>query len=562
MNRKHLGALVMLACFGGLAWTLGSFIGINEPNILTPLNLLPAVFVWLLFIGLTRRLAASLVLTMALLALLILASQIKAENLKVPLLATDFIILKTVSLQESVLGKYVTLELLTLMIVLFLGLALLIRLEPPLKALRGKYLAPYWAFLVLGVALPAASLTEGYYREGATWLKWDPVSNVKTNGLLAVLVMDWMSLDLETPIADTRVIEDFVASQPALFVGEGDGSDIQPNIIVLLLESFFDPSIIVGVNDCEYLPKWCDLRQSAVWGALEVPTYGGNTNRTEFEILTGISLDSYPNHVFPYFSLVTKSLESYPHYLKSHGYQTTAIHPHKGEFWNRTTVYPLMNIDEFLAIEQFKGGRRDGWYIADSEIPPKIETILGRDSPQFNLTITMENHGPWGKRKNIDEEELQALPAFPGLSEQAQRQWLEYLYHLKHSEQLVIDVVEMINKTAEPTIVLAFGDHLPSLPSVFAEVAFKDGEPPERQSAPYVIFDNFSGAGGRELDASADLIMSEVLKLSGLPMRSFDRVSHYFLQNFDAGDWSAADRELLSAFQIMQFNKEITTQVH
>lgn len=530
----------------------------SDPLFLTQLNLLPVAGIWVVFFALTRRVISSLALSLLLCALLFVTSEIKYENLKIPLMTTDFIILKTLSFQGSVLAKYMSVELTLGIAAVLLALLFLLRVEPTIKFLRGKAALIFWVAIATTFLLfPPVDTIKSYYAESARWLPWNPTKNVKKNGLLAVLTNDLFATDFSLPATNTSFINAFTFENPDIFKPREDRTETKPDVFILLLESFFDPAIIKGVDDCTYLPKLCELRENATWGSLEVPTYGGNTNRTEFEILTGVSLDNYPAHVFPYFSLVTKHLDSYPRLFKASGYETSAIHPHRKEFWNRTTVYKLMDIEHFIGIESFQNDKRDGWYISDKSLLPKLEDLFAKTSPQFNITITMENHGPWGKRENMNEAEIQTLEPINDLSENAQRQWLEYVYHLRHSETLVAELADMINARAKPTIVFAFGDHLPALPLVFDEVTFDDGKAPEEQLTPYIVFDNYSNSQNTRADSSADLVMSEVLRRTALPFREYDFVARYFYQQYADGNFTQQDKAQLSAFQVKLFNNEV-----
>lgn len=80
-----------------------------------------------------------------------------------------------------------------------------------------------------------------------------------------------------------------------------------PNIIIVQLESFLDP---LWIEDIEYtedpIPNFRNISNNYSSGILNVPTIGGGTANTEFEVITGMSMDFFAAGEFPYNTLVSK----------------------------------------------------------------------------------------------------------------------------------------------------------------------------------------------------------------------------------------------------------------
>jgi hypothetical protein len=71
---------------------------------------------------------------------------------------------------------------------------------------------------------------------------------------------------------------------------EGDSSKY-PNIIIVQLESFMDPTIIEGLECSEDpIPNFRRLMEEYSSGYFKVPSVGAGTANTEFECITGMSL--------------------------------------------------------------------------------------------------------------------------------------------------------------------------------------------------------------------------------------------------------------------------------
>ena len=100
------------------------------------------------------------------------------------------------------------------------------------------------------------------------------------------------------------------------------------NIIVIQLESFVDPYRIEGAAyGRDPIPFLRSLTNEYTSGTLISPTFGGQTIRSEFEFLTGLSLDNLPYGYIPYtMELKDYPADSLPRYLESVGFGTAAIH--------------------------------------------------------------------------------------------------------------------------------------------------------------------------------------------------------------------------------------------
>jgi len=230
--------------------------------------------------------------------------------------------------------------------------------------------------------------------------------------LLACIIRDISTFDYVEKKPNYDLINSFITENPEV-IKDQDGAKIKqklPDIIVILSESMFDPGILNHIENYEYLNDFRKIMQKGYSGNLTVPTYGGLTIRIEFEFLTSISLKAnFPNHRYPYNSLITKPTTSLPRTFKALGYETIAIHPHKNTFWNRNAAFEHLGFDRFICSRDFKQPHHEGPYIADSELQKKIEALLDDNRPQFFFIISMENHGPWGNRPNLDEERRKSI---------------------------------------------------------------------------------------------------------------------------------------------------------
>ena len=100
--------------------------------------------------------------------------------------------------------------------------------------------------------------------------------------------------------------------------------DEKPDIIIVMSESFWDPTRLPGVKITpDPIANVRKLRS----GSMFSPEFGGMTANVEFEALTGFSNAFLPYGSIPYQQYVRGTMPSLATFLKSEGYRTRAIHP-------------------------------------------------------------------------------------------------------------------------------------------------------------------------------------------------------------------------------------------
>ena len=78
-----------------------------------------------------------------------------------------------------------------------------------------------------------------------------------------------------------------------------------PNIIMIQLESFFDPNLVKYLGFSKNpIPNFTSLKENYSTGYLNVPSVGAGTANTEFEILSGMSLDFFGPGEYPYKTIL------------------------------------------------------------------------------------------------------------------------------------------------------------------------------------------------------------------------------------------------------------------
>jgi phosphoglycerol transferase MdoB-like AlkP superfamily enzyme len=270
---------------------------------------------------------------------------------------------------------------------------------------------------------------------------------------------------------------------------------------------------------CEYMPTFCRLRDTGLAGQVNVPTFGGLTTRTEFEILTGVSLRPFEQHTHPYFSLVTAPRPSLATRLKRLGYQTVFSHPNYRTFWNRQSAVPLLGFDLFADIRGFENSDREGIYVSDRALTTRVLRRLDEpdNQPIFVFAVSMENHGPWGHgRPNIDPDLMARVTVPSELADNAGSEWREYAYHLMTADRELARLHEAITDSKHPTILAFFGDHWPSLPATYEALAFNLQDSEVKSKTPFLMIRNYGESNAARKEISASEFANELLEFAQL----------------------------------------------
>ena len=259
-----------------------------------------------------------------------------------------------------------------------------------------------------------------------------------------------------------------------------------PNIIIVQLESFMDLDRINGLTFTEDpIPTFRKIASESTNGFLKVPTYGGGTVRSEFEVLTGLSTDYLPVGEIPNNNILKKQpVESLAYILHDYGYGTNVIHNYEGNFYNRDTVYPNLGFDKYISMEYMDKPNNETWQYPEDvlNIEPIEDIISNNEKPQFIYNVTVESHGGYSSSDfenytvdgDLDQEEKNELQC--------------YIDKLRGVDEYIKELLDYVESSGEPTVIAMFGDHLPSLKIINDdESVLKDGN---KYLADFFIWDN------------------------------------------------------------------------
>lgn len=262
---------------------------------------------------------------------------------------------------------------------------------------------------------------------------------------------------------------------------------VQPNIVVVQLESFFDPDILTDVELSENpIPTFTKLSEEHSSGKLEVSVVGAGTANTEFEVLTSMSVDFFGTGEYPYETILQENTcESIAYNLKELGYTNFALHNNTGTFYERYKVYPNLGFDAFVSSEFMTNitTTPEGW-VKDECLTPEIKKCLeSTEGQDFIFAVSVQGHGPFPEEEM--ENPIIKVESSPFDTELENQ--LEYYVNQIHEMDIFIgELVAYLDALEEPTVLVLYGDHIPSL-DIEAEY-YENGD---NYQTSYVFWSNY-----------------------------------------------------------------------
>lgn len=276
-----------------------------------------------------------------------------------------------------------------------------------------------------------------------------------------------------------RQTEAFVSDMPA------PAQRRQPNIIMVLSESFFDPTTLPGVTyDRDPVPELHALQQEGVSGAFYTREFGSGTCNIELEIFTGINSGLLTGEdLYSWDPEVFSRLPAVPLLLKGEGYRTSMLHMFNDGIYNRTEMFSGLGFDkmyfngdladiyppaaqaesywDYMATRTAGGAYSDD-LMADVLCSQYELWKAEGDDPLFLYASSIQNHTPYSGDR-YSPEELTVSP-HSALTGEAAGLLLCISQGSADASASLGKLADYFRNVEEPTVIVFFGDHRPSLP--------------------------------------------------------------------------------------------------
>lgn len=319
-------------------------------------------------------------------------------------------------------------------------------------------------------------------------------------------------------------------------VSDSSASKQSPNIICILLESFVDPTEIKFLNFSEDpIPNFHKLNKKYTSGHLTVPVVGAGTANSEFEVLTGMGLRFFGTGEYPYKTILKKTdCESIASDLSEIGYGTHVVHNNGGNFYGRAKVFSQFGFDTFTSkelmdIQEYTPlGSWPTDHILINETKKALDSTP--DQSDFVYTITVQGHGSYPTEKVIENPEIKVSGA---ATEEENNQWEYYVNMLHEVDKFIGDLTKMLSKRDEKTMVVMFGDHLPTLGLSDEDMATGD-----IFKTPYTTWNN-CGIKQKDADLTAYQLLAYTTEQAGI--RQGTMFTYHQAGQYDADSKSYQD---------------------
>jgi phosphoglycerol transferase MdoB-like AlkP superfamily enzyme len=294
----------------------------------------------------------------------------------------------------------------------------------------------------------------------------------------------------------------------------------KPDIIIVMSESFWDPTRLPGVKITpDPIANTRKIRSGHVFS----PEFGGMTANVEFEALTGFSNAFLPYGSIPYQQYVRHKIPSLATFLRDEGYETRAIHPFTKWFWNRGAVYDAFGFNKFVSEEDMPPLEKRGPLASDAALTEEI--IRQADSthdPFFFFAVSLQSHGPYEPHRYTDTTHTVETAASPWTRESI----LTFAEGMSDADKGLKRLIDWAKKRKRPTVIAFFGDHLPPLGPVYVETGFMKepvaprkgplAEMSRQHETPLVVWSNRKGPVRNLGSISPAFIPLHVLKVAGI----------------------------------------------
>lgn len=433
-----------------------------------------------------------------------------------------------------------------IVIILFIaGLIIMWKLDKKSKRFNGISNIVAWMLSILVFAVSIGPIKKKGIIHN---IGWDVQATYELNGFLYSILDSYFGYLRKPPegyskeaISKIREEVDKKAAEDKRTIKTG--KDV-PNVVIVQLEGFMDPTKIPNVNfSIDPIPNFRKLAGKNTSGYMNVPTTGGGTARTEFEVISGQNFDNLLSGEIPYTSIVKeKTSNSMATALKNQGFTAHAIHNFKGNFYNRNKGFKNLGYDTFTSVEYMNGLEYTAlnWpkdYILTNYMKKALDSTEGKD---FITTVSVQGHSSYPTEK-IDEN--YPCKVTGDIDEKYKNQLYYYCEQIREMDEFIKQFDDMLlqrkKETGEDTIVLYYGDHMPKLDYLY------DGEEYlNRYQSPYTYFATFDIPKEENVITDAFQAGTELLKLGGVEYGPIEKL-HAYLRN---------DKDYLKKVQLVEYD--------
>ena len=413
------------------------------------------------------------------------------------------------------------------------------------------------------------NLVKKAYDRTAKWIPYSQKMNYYNTGFMGGFLFNLKVEGMEEPENYSKeTIGDIMATynQKADKENAVSSKSEQPNVIYVMSESFSDPLKLKGINVTpDPLKTYREVASESLQrGQMLSQNYGGGTANIEFEALTGFSMGLLnPQMTTPYTMMLSKEKEfpSLVSTLKDQNYQATAIHPYNTSMYKRKDVYQTFGFDRFLdeKIMTHQEKLSKGGYISDESAFKEVLDILDdNQKPQFVHLVTMQTHMPYSNKYDQSDYILDGFSSAKGVE--------NYSQDIAYTSEALKEFISQINQLSRPTVVVFWGDHLPS---IYPDDVLADNKDITAHLTEFLVYDTRDSSPTKEEIISPFYFPSIVSQVEGVEttgfyellkemhqfLPAFEKETYYYNQTWQKEiELSKEEKEIFEAYELIQYD--------
>lgn len=414
------------------------------------LNLFPVLMLMLFLYALTRRIWLSALLTEIPFFVLAFANFMKLKFRDYPVVFSDLTLLSEATIMA---GKYditPTLWHIAFIVGSIILICILFKIKPlryHLPALRGICAG---VILVVSVfVITDTMMNDSIYDtagdESKLRTKWTESQQLQRRGLIYPFIHSYKNaFESEPEGYDEALAQATLSAYSSSNIPE----DKKINIVAIMLESYNDFSKFDLTFSQDIYAPLHQIEAEGYHGNLISNVFGGGTVNTERSFLTG-----YFHH-----PLYLRKTNSYVQYFNEQGYQTVALHPCYGSFYNRRNVNEYLGFQEFYNLEnRYTQIGYDDVFFPD--ILDEYQRQIQSGKPYFNFSLNYQGHGPYPTEKRADIPNY--LITDRAVDEGVLNGINYYFNGINNTNQHIQELHDAFQESDQPTVMVLFGDHNP-----------------------------------------------------------------------------------------------------
>lgn len=360
------------------------------------------------------------------------------------------------------------------------------------------------------------------YDKTALWIPYSQKMNYYNTGFMGGFLYNLKVEAMEEPDNYSQATIDAIVDKYTKQAQVSNDTTKQlekPNIVFVMSESFSDPNKLNGIDlNLDPLEKYQLISEKSLYtGEMLSQNYGGGTANIEFEALSGFSMALLNSQMTTPYTMMLPKEKDFPSIvstLKNQDYKTTAIHPYNTSMYKRKDVYSVLGFDNFLDENTMEHTEKitENSFISDQSAFDEVTTVLSSSSdPQFVHLVTMQTHMPYNTKYPTSDFKL-----LTGVENKSIENYAQDIYYTTDSLTNFIDGLEQIKRQ---TIVVFWGDHLPS---IYSDEVITNNDDVTTHLTEYFIYDSKHNYTPTHQTVSPFYFSSLVSQMNGVYQTGFN----------------------------------------